>query len=79
MTASIDEVKSFLRKTHNKVYYNDPISVGRSLKIVYNTAQRNEAVETAIALKKKFPNNVVRTLTPTEMVRSGYSVRIWTT
>lgn len=78
MVADTVAVKKFISKIGEVVHYNDPIAEGRSIKIVYNAKEFTRAFNTASALKKKFPNNVVRVLPPTTDVRWGYSVRIWT-
>ena len=71
--ASVDE----LRKAKEKIFYKDWIDSGLSVKVEY-LANQDKAIHTYLKLKKKYPHNVVRLLTPSPIYRKNkYSVRIW--
>ena len=71
--ATVDE----LVKAKQKIFYKDWIDAGLSVKVKYLT-NLDEAIETYQTLRRKFPNNVVRLLTPSPVYRKNkYSVRIW--
>lgn len=74
---NVKMMKDYINLNGGVVYYNDPISDGRrSLKVVYND-RRDEAQSMYNLLRDRFPRTKVRFLEPTEIMRDGYSVRIW--
>lgn len=66
-----------LKRDKQTIFYKDWIDSGLSVKVKYLTNQ-DEAIQTYVALKKKYPHNVVRLLNPSPIYRKNkYSVRIW--
>jgi hypothetical protein len=66
-----------LKRDKQTIFYKDWIQSGLSVKVKYLT-NLDEAIETYQKLRRKYPHNVVRLLTPSPIYRKNkYSVRIW--
>ena len=77
LKSDLAEIKKYLSKRGQGVFYQDQIDGGYSLKVEYLTTGVS-ADDTAEKLMKRFPQHFVRILEPNEMRRpGGYSVRIW--